>query len=104
MTTLARRLTASLLGLMLLVCPLAGVQAADPAGEPESEAAGPTPLRLSFTVGDVRFWRPGAEDSVPAQINTPLAPGDQLATDHLGNVEVQTGPNAFLRVWGDSRF
>ena len=36
-------------------------------------AAGPTPLRLSFTDGDVSFWRPGAEDWAPAQVNTPLA-------------------------------
>ncbi len=103
-TTLARRLTASLLALTLVLGPLAGAHAADPAGEAESEASGPTPLRLSFTAGDVRFWRPGAEDWVPAQVNIPLAPGDQLATDRLGNVEVQTGPDSFLRVWGDSRF
>ena len=27
---------------------------------------------------DVSFWRPGGDDWAPAQVNTPLAPGDQL--------------------------
>jgi hypothetical protein len=102
-TTLARRLMASLLALALLVAPVAGAYAADPIGETDSEASGPTPLRLGFMAGEVRFWRPGTESWVPAQVNIPLAAGDHLVTDHLGNIEVQTGPDSFLRVWGDSR-
>jgi hypothetical protein len=102
-TTPRKRLTALLLALAFLVAPMAGAYGADPVDEPDGEAAGPTPLRLGFIVGDVRFWRPGTESWVAAQVNLPLAAGDQLATDHLGNIEVQTGPDSFLRVWGDSR-
>src|SRR5262245_45679435 len=32
-----------------------------------------TPVRLSYTYGDVSFWRPGADDWTSVQINTPLA-------------------------------
>src|SRR3989454_32254 len=39
--------------------------------------AGPTPPRLSFTDGEVSFWRPGAEDWAPAKVNTPPGDGDQ---------------------------
>ncbi|HUF94183.1 MAG TPA: DUF6600 domain-containing protein [Candidatus Limnocylindria bacterium] len=101
-TTLAGRLTVWLLTLAFLLPAVAAAQA-PPEDEVESEAAGPTPLRLGFTAGDVRFWRPGTDEWVPAQVNIPLAPGDQLATGHLGNVEIQTGPDSFLRAWGDSR-
>ena len=37
-----------------------------------------TPPRLSFVDGSVSFRRPGAEDWVPARVNTPLAEGDAL--------------------------
>jgi len=102
-TTVAKRLSALLLVVGLVLGSLASARAAKPDTETDGQAAGPTPLRLGFTVGEVRFWRPGTESWVPAQVNLPLAPGDQLATDHLGNVEVQTGPDSFLRLWGDSR-
>jgi hypothetical protein len=61
-----------------------------------------TPPRLSYLDGAVSFWRPGAEQWTPAQVNTPLAPGDHLHTGHRGTVELQVGPRAFLRAWGDS--
>jgi hypothetical protein len=63
----------------------------------ESQTAGRTPPRLSFLDGAVSYWRPGAEDWVPAQINTPLAPGDALYTGSAANLELQIGPRAFVR-------
>ena len=59
--------------------------------------AGRTPPRLSFVDGSVSFWRPGADDWVPAQINTPLAPGDALYAAEAANLELQIGARAFLR-------
>jgi len=59
--------------------------------------AGPTPPRLSFTDGEVSFWRPGAEDWAPAKVNTPLAAGDSLYTGDGANLELQVGPSAFVR-------
>src|SRR5439155_11727153 len=59
--------------------------------------AGPTPPRLSFTDGEVSFWRPGAEDWAPAKVNTPLAAGDSLYTGDAANLELQVGPSAFVR-------
>jgi uncharacterized protein DUF6600 len=60
------------------------------------------PPRLSYIDGPVSFWRPGAAEWAPAQVNTPLAPGDQLHTGNRGTVEVQVGGRAFLRAWGDT--
>jgi len=57
------------------------------------------PPRLSFIEGRISFWRPGAEDWTQAQINTPLAPGDQLYTSSPGNLEIQIGPRSFVRAW-----
>jgi hypothetical protein len=62
-----------------------------------SRGAGPTPPRLSFLDGEVSFWRPGAEDWAPAQVNTPLAEGDSLYTGDNANLEVQIGPQTFVR-------
>src|SRR3989449_11326161 len=80
---------------------------AAPAGTPSSEsqtgAIGRTPPRLSYTDGGVSFWRPGAQDWAPAQVNTPLAPGDELYTGHPGDLELQVGTRAFVRAWGDTQ-
>src|SRR5262245_29377531 len=56
-----------------------------------------TPPRLSFTDGEVSFWRTGAEDWTPAQVNTPLGEGDQLYTGDAANLEIQVGARAFVR-------
>jgi hypothetical protein len=56
-----------------------------------------TPVRLSYTYGDVSFWRPGADDWTPAQINTPLSPGDQLYAPAQSSFEQQIGGRAFVR-------
>jgi hypothetical protein len=114
-----KRMIASLLALTMFVgaVPLAraaspGVPAppAPPAatmtgdGEAdESQNTAPTPPRLSYVNGDVSFWRPGGEDWAPAQVNTPLAPGDQLYTGNRGNLEVQIDSRSFVRAWGDSQ-
>jgi hypothetical protein len=71
--------------------------------EAEAEAIGPTPPRLSFLDGQVSFFRPGADDWVRAQINTPLSPGDQLFTGSPGNVELQIGARAFVRGWANTQ-
>ncbi len=47
-------------------------------GDDPSGSIGRTPPRISLLEGEVSFWRPGAEDWAPAQLNTPLAPGDEL--------------------------
>jgi len=68
-----------------------------PTGNQAAGAAGRTPPRLSFVDGSVSFWRPGAEDWAPAQVNTPLAPGDALYATDGANLELQIGPRAFVR-------
>jgi hypothetical protein len=55
------------------------------------------PIRLSFIQGQVSFWRPGAQDWAPAQINIPLAPGDEVYTGSPGNLELQIDTRAFVR-------
>src|SRR5437773_2064326 len=47
----------------------------------------PTTPRRGFVEGQVSFWRPGAPDWAQAQVNTPLAPGDELSTGSPGNLE-----------------
>jgi len=86
-----RLATTALALLVALVGRAPGVGAAIPRG------AGPTPPRLSFTDGEVSFWRPGAEDWAPAKVNTPLAAGDSLYTGDNANLELQLGPAAFVR-------
>src|SRR5207302_7577866 len=68
-----------------------------------SDSIGQTPPRLSYAEGEVSFWRPGAEDWAPAQVNTPLAHGDELYTGHGGHLELQVGNRAFVRAWGDTQ-
>ena len=49
--------------------------AADRSMAEDYEPTGPTPPRLALVEGDGSYWRPGAEDWVPAQLNTPLSDG-----------------------------
>jgi hypothetical protein len=56
-----------------------------------------TPPRLSFTDGEVSFWRDGAEEWTQARVNTALAAGDELYTDEAANLELQIGARAFVR-------
>jgi hypothetical protein len=55
------------LGLCLAMAP--AVRGADAPDQLATEI-GRTPPRLSFTDGQVSFWRPGAQDWVQAQINS----------------------------------
>ena len=89
---------AALLGWAGIGVPASALES-EPAG---AEALEPTPPRLVYTHGAVSFWRPGAEDWGPAQVNTPLAPGDLLHAAPGGTVELQIGPRAFVRAAGGS--
>ena len=95
--------TTQVIVLMLTLGLLAGVALAADAPNPEATTIDRTPPRLSFVDGQVSFWRPGAQDWAQAQANTPLAPGDELATASPGNLEVQIGARAFVRAWANSQ-
>jgi hypothetical protein len=69
----------------------------------ETENPGRTPPRLSFVDGEVSFWRAGAEDWSPAQVNTPLGEGDQLYAGGKANLEIQIGARAFVRGGEDTQ-
>ena len=105
----ATRLTAILLAssMVLSAAPAARAAATAPPPPPGTEGTGEsigrTPPRLSYMNGDVSFWRPGAPDWGPAQVNTPLAPGDELYTGGDGNIELQVGGRAFVRAWTDTQ-
>ncbi len=94
-----------IVSLILVLAALTGVAWAGQATEapdPQEDAAGRTPPRLSFVDGQVSFWRPGAQEWTQAQINTPLAPGDQVYTGSPGNLELQIGGRAFIRGWANT--
>src|SRR5437016_3181890 len=90
------------LALMLASQTVLGVGAVR-AAESDDGAIGNTPPRLSYAEGEVSYFRPGASDWAPAQVNTALAPGDELYTGNRGNLELQVGARAFVRAWGDSQ-
>ena len=79
------------------------VHAGEPPEQSQEDTVGRTPPRLSFVDGQVSFWRPGAQEWVQAQLNTPLAPGDQLYTGSPGNLELQIGARAFVRGWASTQ-
>ena len=94
-----------IVSLILVLAALTGVAWAGQvpeAPDPQEDAAGRTPPRLSFVDGQVSFWRPGAQEWTQAQINTPLAPGDQVYTGSPGNLELQIGGRAFVRGWANT--
>src|SRR5262249_12425173 len=66
------------------------------------EVALATPLRLRFADGDVSFWRPGAVDWAPAQVNTALVAGDDVYTAENGNAEIEIVRQSFVRTGADS--
>jgi hypothetical protein len=71
--------------------------------EVQPAAIGQTPPRLSYTQGQVSFWRPGAQEWAQAQVNTPLAPGDELYAASPGTLEMQAGGRAFVRAWAGTQ-
>jgi hypothetical protein len=97
---------ARIIGYIFVLCILAGVSvAAQEPGTPDQQqaAVGQAPPRLSFVDGQVSFWRSGAQDWTQAQLNTPLAPGDELYTGSPGNLELQIGARAFVRTWANTQ-
>jgi hypothetical protein len=99
--------TTGIIGLIVVLGLFAGVAAhaqGVPGAEPPDDAIGRTPPRLSYIHGQVSFWRPGAQDWVQAQVNTPLAPEDMLFTGSPGASEVQIGPRAFVRASVNTQF
>jgi hypothetical protein len=94
-----RTITVALVLVLVLGTTVAARAAQAPTVPDESITDGRTPPRLSYADGQVSFWRPGAPDWVAAQINTPLAPGDELYTGSPGNLEIQIGSRAFIRAW-----
>jgi hypothetical protein len=94
---------ATVLALALLLGPPLSARAAVTSSDNEAGTIERTPPRLSYIDGEVSFWRPGAQNWAPAQLNTPLAPGDELYTGNRGNLELQVGPRAFVRAWGDTQ-
>lgn len=96
--------TIRMIGVVLALGAVIGLApAARAAGPPEPGDHDLTPPRLSLAEGQVSFWRPGADDWATAQVNTPLAPGDEISTDSPGNVEIQIGSHAFVRGWTNTQ-
>ncbi len=100
---LGKKLLAVVLALALLVGPVQGASAALFGSDDQADPSSITPPRLSYRDGEVSFWRPGAQDWAPAQINTPLAPGDELYTGERSNLELQVGSRAYVRASGDTQ-
>ena len=96
----ARHPIAVALALLVSVVNVTIARAQQPPPPPEEVAVDErTPPRVSYVDGQVSFWRPGAPEWMAAQINTALAPGDELSTGSPGNFEVQIGARAFVRAW-----
>jgi len=73
------------------------------ADEPPAQDVERTPARVSFTSGEVSFWRAGGDEWVPAQLNTPLAPGDALYAGDRANLELQIGARAYVRAGANTQ-
>lgn len=65
--------------------------------EADTQQVAVNPLRLSYTTGNVSFWRSGAEDWVEARINTPIITGDALYTSPNAALELQGEGRMFIR-------
>jgi hypothetical protein len=98
----ARKIIGLLLALGVLASAASAALGAD-TPDPQPIDMDRTPPRLSFVDGQVSFWRPGAQDWAQAQVNTPLAPADQLATGSPGNLELQIGARAFVRAGANTQ-
>jgi len=92
-----RPLIALILALATSFATIRGAFAQGAPADTEAGSVGRTPPRLSYIIGETSFWRPGAEDWAPAQVNTPLAPGDDLYTGHEANLELEIGSGGFVR-------
>lgn len=103
MLTRTHPLIVTLMVLALALTATPRASAATPPTQSQEEAIGRTPPRLSYIDGEVSFWRPGADAWASAQLNTPLAPGDEFYTGNRGNLELQVGTRAFVRAWGETQ-
>jgi hypothetical protein len=65
--------------------------------ETDAQQVAVNPLRLSYTTGNVSFWRSGAEDWVEARMNTPIITGDALYTSPNAALELQAEGRMFIR-------
>src|SRR5438034_4215074 len=74
MKTLATRALATLLAVTITASAAPTARAAVPTAPPDASPLGLIPPRLSYLDGEVSFWRPGAQDWSPAEVNIPLAP------------------------------
>jgi hypothetical protein len=95
-----------LIGIVLALGVLAGGAPAGRAADspdPQQAQFDQTPPRLSYADGKVSFWREGADDWSTAQVNTALAPGDELYTASPANLEIQIGPRAYARAWANTQ-
>ena len=98
--------TRRLIGFVLVLGVLTGAAPAARAADspdPRQTEIDQTPPRLSYVDGKVSFWRQGANDWSTAQVNTPLAPGDELYTASPANLEIQIGSRAFVRAWANTQ-
>ena len=108
-----KRIVATFLALILMSGPgltlsveaqsVAAVPPQTPDTPVSEESGGVTPPRVSYLDGEVSFWRQGAADWAPAQLNTPLAPGDVLYTGQGGTAEIQIARAAFVRAGNDTQ-
>ncbi len=91
--------------IVLIAVALAAAVGAAPrnADAQAARAVGATPPRLAFIDGEVSFWRTGAEDWTPAQVNTALAAGDDLYAPDGANLEIEIGARAFVRAGSDTQ-
>jgi hypothetical protein len=96
-------LTAALATLGLIVGSVPISSADEPPPVEETNEVERTPPRLAFIDGEVSFWRPGAEDWAPAQMNTALAPGDELYAGGRANLELQVGARAYMRAGAETQ-
>src|SRR5688572_8859785 len=87
---------------LAVILAIAGGAWGSAAGSEDVESDG-TPARLSLAEGDVSFWRTGSDNWAPAQVNTAMAPGDELHVGHNGHLELQMSGRAFVRAWGDTQ-
>ncbi|MDR3629710.1 MAG: hypothetical protein P4L42_05175, partial [Desulfocapsaceae bacterium] len=92
-----------LMGVMLVLGLLVQGSALGFEDDEQPGMGGETPPRLSFADGQVSFWRPGSPDWIEAQVNMPLATGDQLYVGESGNLEVQTDGGSFVRAGRNSQ-
>lgn len=82
---------------MLAICLFFAISSQDVFALIDDQRAAVNPSRLSYTSGNVSFWRSGAEDWVEARINTPIISGDALYTSPNAVFELQGEGNIFIR-------